>query len=124
MFKFFISFLSVFTIVISAQTSIDRSILDGSVSGEVELFYYNIDKKIEENTYATALGGFFKYSTDTNNSFFASIRLHTSNPVAPSQNIVETNLFNNDKNGAALYAVSESFIAYRTNLPLFIFGST
>ena len=115
MFKFTIYILSVLSTMLMAQTGISKSILNGSVEGEVELFYYNIDKDTDENIHATALGGFLKYTTDTNNSFFASLRLHTSNLVGSSANVISTSLFNNDKKGDALHAVSESFIAYKTS---------
>ena len=36
----------------------------GKVQGNATLFFYNIDKKEQENAYATALGGFLKYTTD------------------------------------------------------------
>jgi len=41
----------------------------------------------------TTLGGFFKYTTDTNNSFFASARFHTSNPIADNLNKTKTYTF-------------------------------
>jgi hypothetical protein len=83
------------------------------VQGNATLFFYNGDKKEQENYYATALGGFLKYTTDDSKPLSASVRFHQSSPVGPRKNPEATALFNNDKGASSLTAVSESFLAYR-----------
>ncbi|EQB34485.1 hypothetical protein M947_10790 [Sulfurimonas hongkongensis] len=97
---------------LSAEPTLQKAFTDGDINAEIQLFYYNIDKKNGSNAYATSTGGYLKYSTDTKNPFFASIRFHTSNPTFDSTNREKTALFKKD--GTALTAISESFLAYRT----------
>ena len=96
-----------------AESGIDDAFKQGAVHGEIKLFSYNIDKESDEDAYATALGGYLKYSTDTNRSFYGSVRFHTSQPVGNTKNREATALFNNDKNGSALTVNSEAFIGWR-----------
>lgn len=102
------------TLTLSA-TPLAKTFSNGSVDGEVKLFYYDIKKDTSDDAYASSLGGFLKYSTDTNNSFFGSIRFDTSNPIGNNKNKIKTNLFNNDNNADALSVNSEAFVAYKTN---------
>lgn len=95
-------------------TPLSDVIADGHIDGEVKLFYYHIDKKDAPNAFASSLGGQLKYTTDTKQPFFASLGFHTSNPVFSNKNKEKTYLFNNDKDASALTAISESFIAYKT----------
>ncbi len=108
LFFFLQSFLSA-----QDQNALSQAFPRGKVLGNITLFAYNIDKKNEEASYATALGGFLKYSTDSSNPLFASVRFHQSSPVGPDKNREDTRLFNNDRGGSSLSALSESFIAYR-----------
>ena len=94
-------------------TTLDSAFTNGSVLGNITLLSYNIDRKNEENAYASALGGFVKYTTDTQQPLFTSIRFHQSSSLGPHQNKLATQLFNKDKNDSNLTAVSESFVAYR-----------
>jgi outer membrane porin, OprD family len=86
---------------------------EGKVQGNATLFAYNIDKKEQENAYATALGGFLKYTTDDSKPLSASVRFHQSSPIGPNKNPEATALFNNDKGASSLTAVSEAFLSYR-----------
>ena len=86
----------------------------GVVEGEIKLFYSDIDKKTDEDSYATALGGYLKYSTDANRSFYAAVRFHTSQPVGPSLNRDKTALFNSE-DGDQLTVNSELYIGWRGN---------
>nr|WP_321265517.1 OprD family outer membrane porin [uncultured Sulfurimonas sp.] len=102
----------VLTLSLAFMSAFASQSLGGNVDAELKLFYYNIDK--DSDAYATALGGYLKYTTDTKEPLFASVRFHTSNPVGDNLNKTSTALFNNDKNGDALTTISESFIAYKT----------
>jgi len=95
-----------------AESGITEAFAQGSVHGQIKLFSYDIDKKSAEDAYANALGGFLKYSTDTNNSFYASVRFHTSQPVGSNKNKEDTALFNNDKNAESLTVNSEAYIGW------------
>jgi len=94
-------------------SSLAEAFSKGKVLGNITLFSFNIDKKNEENAYATSLGGFLKYTTDDTNPLFASVRFHQSSSIGGNKNKGATQLFNNDKNASNLTALSESFIAYR-----------
>lgn len=102
---------------------ISNAFTKGSILGNLTLFSYNIDTKNEENAYATALGGFLKYSTDESNPLFASARFHQSSSLGPNQNKEKTQLFNNDKNATNLTALSEAFFAYRYKSRVFKVGN-
>jgi len=98
---------------LQGDDTISNAFTQGKVQGNATLFFYNIDKKEQENAYATALGGFLKYTTDDSKPLSASVRFHQSSPVGSNKNPEATNLFNNDKGASSLSAVSESFISYR-----------
>ena len=100
-------------VFLMAGSGITEAFAEGAVHGQIKFFSYDIDKKSDENAYANALGGYLKYSTDTNNSFYASVRFHTSQPVGSNKNKEATALFNNDDNGKALTANSEAYIGWR-----------
>jgi len=100
-------------VFLMAGSGIREAFAEGAVDGQINVFSYDIDKKSDENAYANALGGYLKYSTDTNNSFYASVRFHTSQPVGSNKNKEATALFNNDDNGKALTANSEAYIGWR-----------
>ncbi len=93
--------------------SVEDAFTNGSINGKMELFYYNIEKDNTPKAYATALGGALKYITDTQQPFFATFGFHTSNPVGENENKTKTSLFNNDKDGEPLHALSEANIAYQ-----------
>jgi len=114
--KFKLSFLlSIFlTLTLGADSKIEKAFSNGNIDAEIKLFYYDISKETAPDAYATALGGYLKYTTDTKNPLFASVRFHTSNPVGDNLNKMGTALFNNDKKGDALTTISESFLAYKT----------
>ena len=98
---------------VQGEDAFSNAFANGKVQGNATLFFYNIDKKEQENAYATALGGFLKYTTDDSKPLSASVRFHQSSPVGPNRNPEATALFNNDKNASSLTAVSEAFVAYR-----------
>ncbi|WP_373035411.1 OprD family outer membrane porin [Sulfurimonas sp.] len=106
--------LCLFSVTLTADSKIEQAFSKGNVDAQLQLFYYDIDKKTDNDAYATALGGYIKYTTDTKNPLFASIRFHTSNPVGGNLNKANTSLFNNDNNAEALTTISESFLAYKT----------
>ena len=101
-----------FLYVLADETGSD-AFSNGKTLGNITLFSYNIDRTNEEDAYATALGGFLKYTTDNTKPLFASARFHQSSSLGPNQNKEQTQLFNNDRAGSNLTALSESFIAYR-----------
>jgi hypothetical protein len=106
-------YLSMLCSVLNAQTLSD-SFKNGYTEGKLELFFYDIDKTTNtKDAHATALGGYLSYETDTSQLFYGSLKFHTSNPIFSSKNIKSTALFNNDKNGAALNTISESYLAYK-----------
>ena len=59
----------IFSLSLFAQkpSSISNAFTNGNILGNISLFSYNIDAKNKENTYASALGGFLKYTTDEEN---------------------------------------------------------
>ena len=89
----------------------DDFTLDGTTEGQIKLFYYDIHKDTEPDAYATSLGGYLMYTTDTNEDLYGSIRFHNSSPIGNNKNKTNTQLFNNDKDGQTLTAVSESYLA-------------
>ena len=108
---------------VQGEDTFPKAFTHGKVQGNATLFFYNIDKKEEENAYATALGGFLKYTTDDSKPLSASVRFYQSSPVGPNKNLEDTALFNNDKEGSSLTAVAESFAAYRHEAFLFKAGN-
>jgi len=101
-------------LILGADSKLQDAFSKGSIDAEIKLFYYDISKETDPDAYATSLGGYLKYTTDTKNPLFASVRFHTSNPIGDNLNKKSTYLFNNDKNSEALTTISESFLAYRT----------
>ena len=100
-------------VLLMADYGISDVFEQGAVHGQIKLFSYDIDKVSDEDAYANAMGGFLKYSTDTNRSFYGTVRFHTSQPVGHNLNPEDTALFNNDRNGDALTANSEAYIGWR-----------
>jgi len=110
-----------FSLSLSADSTFQRAFQDGNIDAQMQLFHYDIDKKNNSDSYATSAGGYLKYTTDTKNSLFASIRFHTSNPILDSKSREKTNLFKTD--GTALTAISESFLAYKIKNNIFKVGN-
>jgi hypothetical protein len=106
-------FLFFSPVFLLGEFELPRSVTQGLVEGQIKLFYSDIDKETEEDAYATALGGYLKYSTDVNRTFYAAVRFHTSQPVGPSLNREQTALFNSDRNGEQLTVNSEAYIGWR-----------
>ena len=102
-------------LLLVAESGIADAFTQGALHGEIKLFSYDIDKESDEDAYATAVGGYLQYSTDTNRSLYGSVRFHTSQPVGNTKNREATALFNNDKNGDALTVNSEAFIGWRAS---------
>jgi len=100
-------------LLLMAEFGIVDAFTKGAVHGQVKLFSYDIDKSSDEDAFATALGGYLKYSTDTNRSLYGSVHFHTSQPVGYNKNREDTALFNNDKNGDALTVNSEAYIGWK-----------
>ena len=102
-------------VLLMAESAITDVFEQGTVHGQIKLFSYDIEKASDEDAYANAVGGFLKYSTDTNRNFYVTVRFHTSQPVGHNLNPEDTALFNNDKNADALTANSEAFIGWRSS---------
>ena len=115
-------FLFVITPAFSAESEFEDAFANGSIRGEVKLFYYDIDIN-KKNAYATSLGGYLKYSTDVKKTLYGSVRFHTSNPIGNNKNKMVTQLFNNDKDGDALTTISESYIGFQHNQQLIRVGN-
>jgi len=98
-------------VLLMAESGIAEVFLKGAVHGQVKLFSYDIDKASDEDAFANAVGGFLKYSTDTNRSIYGTVRFHTSQPVGYNKNREDTALFKD--NGDALTVNSEAFIGWR-----------
>ena len=95
--------------------SFDNAVKNGNATGNITLFYYNINKDNPvSDAYATALGGDLKYTTDSSKELFATISFHNSTPISKEKNKKSTSLFNNDNNAEALNVVGESFLGYKT----------
>jgi hypothetical protein len=109
----YVSFLLFVPLLLLGEFDLPQSLTQGSVEGQIKLFYYDIDKKTDEDSYATALGGYLKYSTDVNRTFYATVRFHTSQPVGSSLNREKTALFNSDRDGEQLTVNSEAYIGWR-----------
>jgi len=99
-------------VLLMAEYGITEVFEQGAVHGQIKLFSYNIDKASDEDAYANAVGGYLKYSTDTKQPFYASVRFHTSQPVGYNKNREDTALFKD--NGDALTVNSEAFIGWRS----------
>lgn len=109
------SLLLLLPLPLLAGPTFHEALSQGSVEGDIQLFHYDIDKDSGDDAYATALGGHLQYTTQTYKELYAQIAFHTSNPVGSQDNKTATGLFNNDKGGKALTALSSSFIGYRRN---------
>lgn len=90
------------------EVSLDN--LDGTVEGQLKLFYYDIHKETDEDAYATSLGGYLMYTTDTNEDLYGSVRFHNSTPITNYKNKQDTQLFNEEDAGT-LSVLSESYLA-------------
>jgi len=101
--------------VLFSESTLENTSFKNNIEAEAQLFHYTIDKKTAPDAYATALGGYLKYTTDSYYNIFASARFNSSNPVGANKNKMVTTMFNNDKNGTALHANSEAFIGYKTS---------
>lgn len=121
----FTRYLVLFFIPLSilAESKITDAFINGNIDAEVQLFYYKIDKENKDLAYATSLGGFLKYTTDTNNTIFASLGFHTSNKVGNAKNERLTLLFDNDKDSNYFIANSEAFLAYETSTRVIKLGN-
>ncbi|RKY52626.1 MAG: porin [Candidatus Neomarinimicrobiota bacterium] len=93
------------------NSTISNAFANGSAKGNITLFGYNIDRENEENAYATALGGYLKYTTDSKLPIFASARFYHSEPVGGDKNREQTYLFQDD--GSSLTTLAESFVALK-----------
>jgi len=87
--------------------------LNAHTEVQLKSIYYAIDKEKEEKIYATALGGYLKYTTDTNRGLFTSVRFDTSNPVGGYSERSKTSLFNNDNNAKGFSTLTEAFIGFK-----------
>jgi len=109
---FFLLLIYLLPSILLSKSKINDAFLNANIDAQLQFFHYNINNN--SDAYATSLGGYLKYTTDTKNNFFASARFHTSNIVGDSLNKTSTSLFNNDNNGNNLTTISESFLSYKT----------
>ncbi len=100
-------------VLLMAEFGIPDAFEQGAVHGQIKLFSYDIDKASDEDAYANAVGGYLKYSTDTNRSIYGTVRFHTSQPVGYNKNREDTALFKD--NGDALTVNSEAYIGWRSS---------
>ena len=98
-------------VLLMAEFAVTDAFEQGAVHGQIKLFSYDIDKASDEDAYANAVGGYLKYSTDTNRSIYGTVRFHTSQPVGYNKNREDTALFKD--NGDALTVNSEAYIGWR-----------
>ena len=92
------------------SNSFTEAIKNGRVEAEGKAFAYDIDKPTPNDAYATAIGGYIKYSSDTNRSIYGAVRFHTSLPVGANTNPQKTALFDSDGDG--LIANSEAYLGW------------
>ncbi|SFV60041.1 hypothetical protein MNB_SV-6-790 [hydrothermal vent metagenome] len=92
------------------SNSLTEAIGEGRVEAEGKVFAYDIDKPTPNDAYATAIGGYIKYSSDTNRSIYGAVRFHTSLPIGGNTNPQKTALFDDDGNG--LIVNSEAYIGW------------
>jgi len=119
-----ILFLLFSPILIVAESSKITSTINSTVTGQVKLFSYDIDKQAnEDDAFATALGGYLKYSTDLNKSIYATVTFHASIPIGSNENRDKTALFNNDNNAEAFIVNSEAFIGWRSKYRVLKLGN-
>ena len=112
----FIIIICLLPVILLSESKIDDILKENNIDAQMQLLYYSIDKTNNDNdAYATALGGYLKYTTDSYHNIFSSIRFNTSNPIGTNHNKIKTSMFNNNKNGASLNVNSEFYIAYRTS---------
>jgi len=116
-----LSFFLLLSLAQAQEDAFSNAFSKGAVKGNVTLFAYNIDNKNKENAYATSLGGFLKYTTDSKHPLYASARFHQSSPLGPDKNREQTQLF--QKDGSSITALSEAFIAYKYKKRVFRAGN-
>ncbi|RLA58293.1 MAG: porin [Epsilonproteobacteria bacterium] len=95
---------------IMAESNIEQAFENASLDAQIKFFSYSIEKETDEDAYANAIGGYLRYSTDTKQMLYASVRFHTSQPIGYSQHPENTALFKD--NGEALTANSEAYIGW------------
>lgn len=84
---------------------------DHSLSAEVKLFYYSIDRELSQyDAYTTALGGYVDYLSPTYHNLQANIRFYTSNPIGSDKNRETTLLYK--LNGDSLSSLAVANVAY------------
>ncbi len=93
------------------SSSLTEAMRDGRVETEGKVFTYDIDKPTPNDAYASAVGGYLKYSSDTNKTIYVGIRFHASLPIGANTNPLKTALFDNDGDG--LVVNSEAYIGWR-----------
>ncbi len=98
-------------VILVAEFDMVDAFREGVVHGQIKLYSYDLDRASGDDAHATALGGYLKYSTDTNRSIYGSVNFHTSHPVSYNKNREDTALFKND--GKALTVNSEVYIGWR-----------
>ena len=93
---------------IVAESSIVKAFENSALHGQIKLFSYDQEK--DKDAYANAIGGHLKYSTDTSQMIYGTVRFHTSQPIGYSHNPEDTSLFQD--NGEALTVNSEAYIGW------------
>ena len=109
-------------VVQAPKNSIEEAFTNGKVSGELKYFYHHIERAVSDNTFANALGGNLKYSTDTAMPIFATAAFHTSQPIfgrSDSQKGIA--LFEGDTDDQ-LTAISEAYMGWHDSKNQIIVG--
>ena len=119
---FILTLLVISPSLLLSDSKLSSAFANAYVEGELELFYYDIDRK-SNYAQASSLGGSLKYTTDTKFPLFASLGFHSANPIGKSHNPILTTMFNNDNNASVLNVVSESFLAYRAKKRILKLGN-
>lgn len=94
--------------------TIRDAFLNAQINGNIQLYYYDIHKPESSDAYATAAGGYLKFTTQNWYDLYFQTSFHTSHMLGPRLNERATSLFNNDTN-QSLDVLSEVFIGYRRN---------
>lgn len=83
------------------------------ISGELKLFYYDIDSKNPNNdAYTTAIGGYLDYRSSSYKNLFANIRFYTSHPTGPNK-FRESTLLYQTPSGDSIDILAIANITYK-----------
>ncbi|NOQ30828.1 MAG: outer membrane porin, OprD family [Helicobacteraceae bacterium] len=97
--------------------------LANNIKGDVQYYYYGIDKDNTDNSYASAVGGNVEYRSEKIYRFGILLGWTSSN-ILNADNAKPTRLFNNDTTEVSnINAISQANIFYQNSKTYFKFGS-